>query len=192
MPNIRAREGQGARSRAPSSLFGCRYRHTAGMPQLGQPTEREQRLLALLWQDAPQSEPDRVVAEFGQNYAPRARPDDVAVRAKRACFRNAFRLADERPELTYVEGFALPEGTDFFHYRHAWCVDNDELVVDPTRTWADPGGRLPEALRGIVLPLELVRDVVDIEELHRGALERFARDGRIDEIIEAVKTASPS
>jgi hypothetical protein len=49
------------------------------------------------------------------------------------CFASAARLADARPDLRYVEGYADP-GIDGFVYpfEHAWCVDASGAVVDPT------------------------------------------------------------
>ena len=53
------------------------------------------------------------------------------------CFRNAFYAAEKHPnELTYVEGYAMaPPGLPF---EHAWVVDNDGKVIDPT--WPDGRG----------------------------------------------------
>jgi hypothetical protein len=52
---------------------------------------------------------------------PRAEP--------KACFRNAAILAFKLPHLTYVEGkvgvFGVP-------IEHAWCIDEEGVVVDPT------------------------------------------------------------
>ena len=46
------------------------------------------------------------------------------------CFANAFRLAMKRGELRYAEGYA--KRSDSFGMLHAWCVDAQGRVVDPT------------------------------------------------------------
>lgn len=50
----------------------------------------------------------------------------------RECFKNAFDLS-YRSGLTYVEGFASSGGLPMIH--HAWLVDPEGRVVDPT--WRD-------------------------------------------------------
>ena len=52
------------------------------------------------------------------------------------CFGNSFKLADAHPELTYVEGYALHEATDF-PVLHAWVADKNGNVIDST--WPTPG-----------------------------------------------------
>ena len=47
------------------------------------------------------------------------------------CFKNAFWLAIENEDLTYVEGYAL----SIIPVLHAWCVDKQNRVIDPT--WPD-------------------------------------------------------
>jgi hypothetical protein len=44
------------------------------------------------------------------------------------CYGNAFRLMLDRPDLTYCEGI----GSNFIQTMHAWCVDRDGRVIDPT------------------------------------------------------------
>ncbi len=55
-------------------------------------------------------------------------------RRKKQCFCNAFDLALDNPDLTYVEGYAKtgrqPE------VLHAWVVDKSNRVVD--NTWDNP------------------------------------------------------
>lgn len=45
------------------------------------------------------------------------------------CFMNATMLATNNPALTYVEGKVVCCGVPL---DHAWCVDTDGIVVDPT------------------------------------------------------------
>ena len=46
------------------------------------------------------------------------------------CFSNALTLAHDNPALTYVEGRCM----GIIPFDHAWCVDRDGFVVDPTLT----------------------------------------------------------
>lgn len=50
------------------------------------------------------------------------------------CYTNAWKLAVDHPELTYVEGWAQPKGLPF-PVAHAWTVDKLGRVIDPT--WPD-------------------------------------------------------
>ena len=67
--------------------------------------------------------------EYGREYAvgpdtfkgPRGEPKN--------CFGNATHLATESPRLTYVEGVVSIHGVPL---AHAWCVDANDIVVDPT------------------------------------------------------------
>lgn len=56
-------------------------------------------------------------------------PEAFARGTPRECFRNAGSLAMAYPELTYVEGMALHT---ILPTAHAWCVDRDGRVIDPT------------------------------------------------------------
>lgn len=48
---------------------------------------------------------------------------------ERGCFKNAFRLALGFDDLIYCEGLAF---SGIIPAHHAWCVDSDGNVVDPT------------------------------------------------------------
>ncbi len=52
----------------------------------------------------------------------------------RECFRNAFYLADNGGKYVYVEGYATTKGNPL-PVLHAWCINQDSEVVDPT--WED-------------------------------------------------------
>lgn len=76
-----------------------------------------------------------LILRHGRSYEP-APLDESAHEFGRAkeCFRNAALLAQENAELTYVEGYA---DCGSFPMHHAWCVDANGRVVDPT--WREKG-----------------------------------------------------
>ena len=59
---------------------------------------------------------------------PRAEPQ--------ACYKNATLLAMENEALTYVEGKVATMGIPI---DHAWCIDADGVVIDPTWSAQDGG-----------------------------------------------------
>ncbi|HEY4311124.1 MAG TPA: hypothetical protein VGN12_16870 [Pirellulales bacterium] len=74
---------------------------------------------------------------YGRPYAPSTLPKGYRRRKMGYCFYNAYSLMldstlpdSKRPPLTYVEGLSVSEnGTGGIH---AWCVDADGRVIDPT------------------------------------------------------------
>lgn len=70
---------------------------------------------------------------FEQPYEPRSYDRELygSRQMAKECFRNALMMAQER-SLDYVEGYALGHGIPV---HHAWCLDADGKVVDPT--WRD-------------------------------------------------------
>ncbi len=69
------------------------------------------------------------------------------------CYMNAYQLADSHPELTYVEGWGSYKGIPMMH---AWTVDAQNHVVDPT--WVGRSDYTPEDHRyfGVKIPIETV------------------------------------
>jgi len=64
-----------------------------------------------------------------------ARPDWVESGTPKECFRNStLAVADNPSRLVYCEGLGWPEGEDS-PYEHAWVINLDEEVIDPT--WHD-------------------------------------------------------
>lgn len=75
---------------------------------------------------------------FGYN---RELPDDVARGEKKQCFMNAAHESlHSYGSLAYVEGFAFSKDLAF-KIHHAWVVDEDGSVFDPTWDYA-PGNAL--------------------------------------------------
>ena len=51
----------------------------------------------------------------------------------RECFRNAATLALRKPNIyMYVEGYAVNRWIAMHTVAHAWCINSDNFVVDPT------------------------------------------------------------
>jgi hypothetical protein len=63
------------------------------------------------------------------------------------CYMNAGRVVYDRPDLRYVEGYAVP-GNIGIPLMHAWLVDEDGRVIDPT--WADGA-----AYYGVIIPKDV-------------------------------------
>ena len=123
----------------------------------------EQLVRAALERDADRYDINRFLLAHGTAWQPVARPADVDPGSRHDAFRNAFRLARKRPQLRYCEGFTLPRGYDDLPNRHAWCIDGDGTVVDPSPGWAEPGGRLRDCYFGIAIPVAFAEDYADGE-----------------------------
>lgn len=80
---------------------------------------------------------ERFVLERGVWHEAAPLPDEIRRGELGNCFANALRLANSHRHLTYVEGYASSE---FMPVQHAWCVDVDGTVIDPT--WDDPQDRV--------------------------------------------------
>ena len=92
--------------------------------------------------------PADLVLQTGRAFAPAPLPRRYRRGVPKACFDNAYKLA-VRAGLRYCEGYAA----GLLPVEHAWCVDADDQVVDPTWT----GDRLGAVYLGIVVPLDAVR-----------------------------------
>jgi hypothetical protein len=80
-----------------------------------------------------------VVLKQGKFFTPSAfpRPKGIKKGADKECYTNAGRLALDHGEYTYVEGFALASNLGGLPFAHAWCVDQQGNVIDPT--WETSG-----------------------------------------------------
>lgn len=99
--------------------------------------------------------PNRVVAPFvrkhGQLYQAREFPKCYRRGKIGVCFANSYRMAN-RHKLTYVEGYAINEITSH-PVLHAWCIDDQNRVLDPT--W-----RTALLYFGIPFRIEYLRKVI--------------------------------
>jgi hypothetical protein len=77
-------------------------------------------------------------------------PPSVKPMRLQQCFENAFRIARRTEAFHYVEGIAL----DMIPVPHAWLIDANGTVIDPTWTHADAYGR---SYCGVELDLERVK-----------------------------------
>lgn len=91
---------------------------------------------------------------LGHDFQPRPLPADVLAGEAKACYANAGRLALERDDLQYCEGFAMKKG--LFPVHHAWCTTAQGHVVDPT--WEHT---LSMEYRGVVLNKPYLRNTVE-------------------------------
>lgn len=103
---------------------------------------------------------EEFVLRHGEVWTPQELPRRFAPRQPKACFFNAATIVRQarrsgRRPLRYVEGFATTAGLGLAVH-HAWAVDEEGLVIDPTWTTAGPG----IAYLGIVF---------DLDQLPRGA-----------------------
>lgn len=111
--------------------------------------------------------PQRVLLDHGLAFAPRVDlPKGVRRGPPQQCYANAYRLARRRPDVyTYVEGMAFR----LIPVEHAWCVDREGRMVDPT--WRPLGASFDGAddrreYFGIPLRLDYVRRVRADSRLH--------------------------
>lgn len=80
---------------------------------------------------------EAIVLEHGKRFQWTPRPKGITKKKNRECYRNAYRLVESHPELTYVEGYAMPPAFGMAVH-HAWAATEDGLAIDPT--WAHEGG----------------------------------------------------
>ena len=75
----------------------------------------------------PEHTAQALVLQHGQEFKGVSRPDWCVRGTPKECFKNALHLSMETG-LVYVEGFVFR----FLPIMHAWCIDDDGTVIDPT------------------------------------------------------------
>lgn len=80
--------------------------------------------------------PATALLRYGREFKPvDSAPDWLVLGAGKACYDNAARLALSRDDVHYAEGFAIDLAGLPIPIEHAWLVDLDGRVIDPT--WQD-------------------------------------------------------
>lgn len=132
--------------------------------------------------------PSIAVIRYGRAFRPTAKsPTWLRIGQARDCFNNATAYAAVRDDVWYAEGYALQPEL-LFPVQHAWLVDRDGQVIDPT--WKDTRDHAYFGIAfkrdfvceqlvkngqnaGILVNLNLLRrrhrDPVDLESVIRGA-----------------------
>jgi hypothetical protein len=100
---------------------------------------------------------------LGAFYSPAPLPEDIDRLPAGLCRENAALLVAFRPDLQNVSGFAVAKDSP---RRHAWTIDTDGRVIDPT--WASIPIGVGSAYFGVVGPSSLV-----------GAINRRVARGRV-------------
>lgn len=108
---------------------------------------------------------DAYLLQVGRLYPWRPLPSSVARMEAKACWGNAYRLA-RTTGWDYACGYACADANLLVPIMHAWVVDSEGYVVDPT--WAgvqrgslmnmDYARMIDRRYFGIVLPLEKVAE----------------------------------
>lgn len=86
--------------------------------------------------DVPYQSTFDFLIQHGRLWEPAPLPGDVPLGEPKRCFENVAMFVVERDDLTYVEGYALPQDCPI-PIPHAWLVDRDGGVVE--RTLRSPG-----------------------------------------------------
>jgi hypothetical protein len=120
----------------------------------------------------------RFLLEEGRDY-PTGPETYAGPRAKaQACFTNATELALTKRGLTYVEGKIACHGVPI---DHAWCIDTNGVVVDPTIT-DNHDGHVGEYF-GVPFRLAYVMTAARINGFH-GVLDMFYARRTLPKLLE--------
>lgn len=77
-------------------------------------------------------ETNRYIMAYGEEFKTMPLPSNVRKGVQNECYKNASLLVIERPDLTYVEGWAQTTKSGGIAFMHGWTVDKDGNVIDPT------------------------------------------------------------
>lgn len=99
-------------------------------------------------------------------------PDDVEPMKEKMCFKNAAQMAIDSNRFIYCEGYGL----SIIPVMHAWCLDKDGNVIDPT--WAS-------------LPFEKGREYFGIAINTKYLIAHLCETERWGSLIDAWETRWP-
>lgn len=71
------------------------------------------------------------ILRHGQPFVSQPLPKRFKMRQIKACYWNAYKVMRNNPRLRYAEGYMYVPGCPLL-FHHAWCVDAQNRVVDPT------------------------------------------------------------
>lgn len=117
-----------------------------------------------------------LILDVGRAWLPQERPINIRPMQMKQCFRNAGTLALEHKNLTYVEGIAV----SIIPIHHAWCIDEQGRVVDPT--WQDSDQCL---YLGIAFETEFMRECV-IDSGHWGLMLEHMKVGPLHQLTKGI------
>jgi hypothetical protein len=113
--------------------------------------------------------PENALLDYGKPMdAVRDRPAYVAAGQKRQCYANCVKAMLNslgQKELFYAEGFATTKPGQFIPMQHAWLVDEQGEVVDPT--WENAYEHL---YFGVVFKTSFVIDMLSVADMVPGIL----------------------
>ena len=91
------------------------------------------RPMTILGTDLPHHEVSKYLEKNGKEWEAAPLPSDIKMGTPKECYSNATHLILRHPELSYCEGIAYPgDLPSSLGFLHAWAVDKDGKVVDPT------------------------------------------------------------
>lgn len=107
---------------------------------------------------------EEFVLDNGEQFTAAALPKEIKEGTLGLCYQNAYQTCEynSQKELEYVEGFAKPSSLPF-PIAHAWAVDKDGNVVDPTWDRLRKKGDTIDYF-GVRIPMKTVRSTIFARE----------------------------
>ena len=124
----------------------------------------------------------RFLLDHGRDYPTGPHSFSMPRGKPQACYQNSTHLALDLPHLTYVEGYVTVYGVPI---NHAWCIDEEGVVVDVTIDRAISGGgtaRIGEYF-GVPFRADYVRKAA-ILNAHYGLLDPYYNRKTVTKLIE--------